>query len=170
MLGIDPGASADEIRRAYLALAREHHPDRFGDERVPSAADERMRDVNEAWRALSDPDRRARYDFEMGLMGGGGPTINRPDTTFVPYDDSDDDDDSWRYEPDVGDPRTAPGRFVSLMPVVLLLAAVGIGLAALILDEARLLAVAGFLLAMSLVAFVVVPVVAMARAAHYERR
>lgn len=46
VLGVDPGATPDEVRRAYLALARRHHPDAGGD----AAA---MRQVNEAWRSLS---------------------------------------------------------------------------------------------------------------------
>jgi hypothetical protein len=168
VLGVEPDASADEIRTAYLALARLHHPDRFGAAEAPAGTDERMRDLNAAWRALSDPDRRARYDLEIGSSGAGGPRIHRLDDTFVPLDDSE-DDDSWRYEPDVGDPRTAPGRVVSLLPLVLGLVAIGIGVAATLLREDRLFAVAGFFAVMCVVSFVVAPLVAMVRAAHYER-
>jgi hypothetical protein len=46
VLGVPPNATPDEIRRAYLALARRHHPDAGG------TADE-MRRLNEAWAALS---------------------------------------------------------------------------------------------------------------------
>jgi hypothetical protein len=46
VLGVSPSASSDEIRRAYLALARRHHPDAGG-------SGEQMRRLNEAWSALS---------------------------------------------------------------------------------------------------------------------
>ena len=53
-------ATTDEIRRAYRALARRHHPDAAG---ASSAAE--MAAVNEAWRVLSDPARRAVYDASL---------------------------------------------------------------------------------------------------------
>lgn len=58
VLGVDRGASADEIRRAYRKLARKYHPD------VSKAADAepRMKEINEANAVLSDPERRAAYD------------------------------------------------------------------------------------------------------------
>jgi len=46
VLGVRPDATPDEIRRAYLTLARRHHPDAGGDP-------EEMRRLNEAWSALS---------------------------------------------------------------------------------------------------------------------
>lgn len=48
-------ASREEIERRYKRLAREHHPDRGGDE-------ERMKMLNEAWRVLGDHDSRRSYD------------------------------------------------------------------------------------------------------------
>lgn len=54
-LGVEPTATAEEIRAAYRALAREHHPDMGGD-------GERMAAVNTAYAVLSDPERRAAYD------------------------------------------------------------------------------------------------------------
>jgi hypothetical protein len=166
VLGVDPGASPDEVRRAYLDLARRHHPDRRA--AGATVSEDRMREVNAAWWVLSDVGRRARYDAELDLDVPAGPVIHRPDSTFTPFDDSEDDDD-WRYEPDVGDPRTAPGR-VSLVPMGLLAASVAVGLAWMVLDEDRLLAVSVVLGVLSLVGFVLVPVVVMARAARYERR
>jgi molecular chaperone DnaJ len=59
ILGVDRRVSADEVKRAYRALARRWHPDlNPGDE----AAETRFRDVTEAYRTLSDPDKRMRYD------------------------------------------------------------------------------------------------------------
>lgn len=65
-LGVADGAAPDEVRRAYLDLARQLHPDRWSDtdgtER--DELDQRMRDVNEAWRVLGNPGRRLAYDAE----------------------------------------------------------------------------------------------------------
>jgi len=59
-LGIPAGASRAEAGRAHRRLAKEFHPDVNPG---PAAAD-RMRRINEAWRVLSDPVRRARYDAD----------------------------------------------------------------------------------------------------------
>jgi hypothetical protein len=60
VLGVAIGASRGDIHRAYLALARRHHPDAGGDESA-------MRRVNQAWAVLSDTGRRRRYDIEHDL-------------------------------------------------------------------------------------------------------
>lgn len=59
VLGVDADADTLTIRRAYRGLARRHHPDSGGDPR-------RMIRINEAWRALSQPERRAQYDAQLG--------------------------------------------------------------------------------------------------------
>lgn len=57
-------APLEDIRRAYRALARAHHPDRHGGRTTPE-----MVRINEAWRILSDSDRRRRYDAAIdGVM------------------------------------------------------------------------------------------------------
>ena len=58
ILGIARDASQDEIQRAYRKLARQHHPDINTD----PAAEERFKDVAEAYDVLSDPQTRRRYD------------------------------------------------------------------------------------------------------------
>jgi molecular chaperone DnaJ len=55
VLGVRPDAAADDIKRAYRRLAREHHPDAGGDE-------ERFKELSRAYEVLADPERRARYD------------------------------------------------------------------------------------------------------------
>jgi len=70
ILGIPRGASEDEIRAAFRKQARQYHPD------VNKAADaeERFKEINEAYGVLSDPPKRARYDqfgrAGLGDMGG----------------------------------------------------------------------------------------------------
>ncbi|MEZ5565433.1 MAG: DnaJ C-terminal domain-containing protein [Gammaproteobacteria bacterium] len=58
ILGIKPGASPDEIKRAYRKLARKYHPDvsKAGD------AEARFKEVGEAYAVLKDPELRAAYD------------------------------------------------------------------------------------------------------------
>ncbi|MEV7203769.1 J domain-containing protein [Streptomyces griseoluteus] len=58
VLGVPRDADRDEIQRAYRKLARKYHPDVNKD----PAAEERFKEVNEAFSVLSDPDQRARYD------------------------------------------------------------------------------------------------------------
>ena len=69
LLGVERGATDDAIKRAFRSLARELHPD------VSDAPDaqERFRQVAEAYEVLSDPERRQIYDRygHAGLRGGG---------------------------------------------------------------------------------------------------
>jgi curved DNA-binding protein len=90
VLGLKPDASADDIKSAYRKLARKFHPDVSKEKN----AEERFKDINEAYEALREPDRRKAYDqaraggfragddfrpgpgggfdFDMGDGGGNG--------------------------------------------------------------------------------------------------
>lgn len=63
-LGVADGAEPDDVRRAYLDLARRLHPDRWIDASTAerAAAERRMQEVNEAWRVLGNAARRLAYD------------------------------------------------------------------------------------------------------------
>ena len=73
VLGVEKGASAEEIKKAYRKSAMKYHPDRNpGDKQ----AEEKFKELGEAYEVLSDDDKRARYD-QFGFAGvdpnyGGG--------------------------------------------------------------------------------------------------
>jgi molecular chaperone DnaJ len=81
VLGVAESASPDDIKKAYRGLAKKHHPDANPDE--PAAAD-RFKEISEAYRVLSDPDQRKRYD-QLRRFGGAGPFAGaRPGATTGP--------------------------------------------------------------------------------------
>ncbi|MCS7236196.1 MAG: molecular chaperone DnaJ [Armatimonadota bacterium] len=59
ILNVPPDASLEEIKAAYRRLAREYHPDVRKDDPL---AEERFKEINEAYQVLSDPQKRAEYD------------------------------------------------------------------------------------------------------------
>jgi cell division protein FtsZ len=82
VLGVDKSASQDEIKKAYRKLAKANHPDSHPGDK---AAEERFKEINEAYEILSDADKRAKYDqyghaaFDPASgMGGGAGTGAAP--------------------------------------------------------------------------------------------
>ena len=74
VLGVDRSADANAIKKAFRSLARQYHPDvNPGD----AKAEERFKEISEAYEVLSDPDKRRRYEQfgqywnQAGGMGGG---------------------------------------------------------------------------------------------------
>ena len=100
ILGVERKASPDDIRKAYRKLALQYHPDRNpGDKK----AEERFKEINEAYQVLSDPQKRTRYDqlgsaYSDWRSGGGRPGDfnwgdwfgGAPGGTRVDYGDVDD--------------------------------------------------------------------------------
>jgi molecular chaperone DnaJ len=71
ILGVQRAASDDEIKKAYRKLAMQYHPDRNNGSRE---AEEKFKEITEAYDVLRDPNKRAAYDRygEAGLRGGAG--------------------------------------------------------------------------------------------------
>jgi DnaJ-class molecular chaperone len=95
ILGVSENAGADEIKKAYRKLARKYHPDRNqGD----AKAEERFKEIQEAYEVLSDPKKRKHYDRvrknpAFGTFFGdtyttqnGGRYYRAPDGTYVHVD------------------------------------------------------------------------------------
>ena len=80
LLGVEKTASENDIKKAYRKLAMKYHPDKFSNasEKEKKEAEEKFKEVNEAYQVLSDADKRAKYDrfghaaFENGGAGAGG--------------------------------------------------------------------------------------------------
>lgn len=72
-LGVERGAPADDIKRAYRKLARKYHPDVSKE----AGAEQKMQEINEAWAVLSDPEKRAAYD-QLGRNFRAGQDFRPP--------------------------------------------------------------------------------------------
>jgi molecular chaperone DnaJ len=76
VLGVSRDAGADDLKKAYRRLALKFHPDKNPDDRP--GAEDRFKELSEAYQVLSDPERRAQYDrfghaaFEQDAGGGFG--------------------------------------------------------------------------------------------------
>ena len=68
MLGVDENATAAEIKKAYRKLAQKYHPDRNPDDQ---SAEDKFKEVSEAYSVLSDRDKRADYDASRNYINQG---------------------------------------------------------------------------------------------------
>ena len=130
-LGVATDADTGAIRRAWVGLARRHHPDVAGE--APGAraeAERRMQAINQAWEVLGDPVRRRRYDADLALERRRAWVPGTVSPDFVPLDDSDDPDDpAAEHDVPYGDGAPLPRSLqVGPLPIVVLgLIALGMG-------------------------------------------
>ncbi len=85
-LGVPKDATADEIKKAYRKLARQHHPDAnsgHGDS-DRDKAEAKFKEISEAYDVLSDTARRKEYDEARALFGAGGGRFRTPGGTSAP--------------------------------------------------------------------------------------
>ncbi|HKT33287.1 MAG TPA: molecular chaperone DnaJ [Nitrospira sp.] len=73
-LGVDRTASDEDLKKAYRKLARQYHPDLQNGEPQKKQAEEKFKEINEAYEHLSDQEKRKRYDMfgHAGTQGGAG--------------------------------------------------------------------------------------------------
>jgi hypothetical protein len=149
VLGVAPTAATSEVRRAYVSLARQHHPDRAGGDA------DAMRAINDAWATLRDPDRRATYDLALGQVRVTA--VPQETHTISDLDDllADLDDDS----PLGG--RVVLPRWLSLLPVATFAASVAMLVAGMLFSSSAALSLAFVLFALSCAMFLMAPFVAL---------
>jgi DnaJ-class molecular chaperone len=74
-LGVDRNATPDEIKRAYRRLASQHHPDKGGDKN-------KFQEIEQAYRTLSDPQKKSMHDNPNPFGGGFGQGMNNQSFNF----------------------------------------------------------------------------------------
>ena len=74
ILGVAKTVSDEELKKAYRKLARQHHPDLQFADHQKKAAEEKFKEINEAYETLSDQEKRKRYDMfgHAGAQQGPG--------------------------------------------------------------------------------------------------
>ncbi len=149
VLGVRSTAPTSEVRRAYVTLARRHHPDRAGGD------DEAMRAINDAWTTLRDPDRRARYDHALRAVRPGPSEAATPPRSEAADRLADLEDDT-----PLGGQIVLPG-WLSLVPAATFAASVAGVLIGLVFDSTAALSVAVGLFALSCTMFLMAPFVAL---------
>lgn len=165
------GASVKEVRHAYLAAARRHHPDFHANDDARSRADHarKMQHINEAWTILGDTAERERYDLTLQVRTVPPTERIRPNRDPQVPDGKGwtprADDDGWqrdfrgwadedgRLEEEVGDGPDA----VKLLPLALFGVGVLIGFVGMAMDERGLLALAMVAIAASAILFIMLP-------------
>ena len=183
VLGVSRGASAAELRAAYLRLARHHHPDVAAASADGAASgEERMRELNEAWAVLGDPARRRAYDRQLtaeasrvvraprgGASSSTMPTPSGgPSPDFVPLDDGDDPEDpAAEHDVPYGDGRPVH-RGLQMAPVAALVTGVVALAAGSLLSFGPLVALGLVGLVGGVLGFVSVPVYAVLRSARLD--
>lgn len=90
-LGVQRTAAAEDIKKAYRKLAKQYHPDLHPGDK---AAEERFKDISEAWETLGDEEKRKNYDAELARGGkkqqptaGASSSAPKPKSTAMSQSD-----------------------------------------------------------------------------------
>jgi hypothetical protein len=153
VLGVAPTAPTSELRRAYVTLARQHHPDRAGGD---AAA---MRAINDAWATLRDPSSRATYDRSLDR-----PTAPTSPTESPAREEDDLLSDLLDDTPLGG--RVVLPRWLAMLPVAVFAASVAMLLGAVLFTAPAGFALAVVLFGISFLMFLVAPFVALLASRH----
>lgn len=168
VLGVPENVGRDELRQAYLALARRHHPDRETDSARRAAAEIRMREINQAWAVLGDPERRRAYDAERRAEARTHRVPNAPHPDFVPLDDE--DVDYAALLDDTPIEGTDVPRWLQVLPAALLALGSLLAVAGFIAMLGPLLALGVVLIVVGVLSFLAAPAVAVARSYQHDRQ
>ena len=146
VLGVGRSADDTALHDAYVALARRHHPDKTGGDAS------RMQAINEAWATLGDPVRRASYDHTLIAGTTAAPRPAGPVEDVV--EDYLDDDMPVRA-------TVALPHWLSLLPVAMFAASVGLVVVSLMTASGQILGLALMTFTLSCLFFLAAPFVAL---------
>ena len=172
VIGVEPTASAAEIRRAYLTLARAHHPDfhSTASDSFRLANERGMQRINEAWAVLSDVERRRAYDDryreqarEERRAGPGAASYD-----FRPIDDGPDVDYAAELD-DTPVAGTEVSRTLQILPAALLLGGAFVFVVGALVKLAPVVALGAIGVILGLIGFLATPAMAIARSLQAER-
>ena len=72
VLGVSPNASDEEIKKAYRELARKYHPDNYQNNPLADLAEEKMKEINEAYEAIQKQRSGGGGSYQSGSSSSGG--------------------------------------------------------------------------------------------------
>lgn len=178
VLGVPERATQQELRTAYLALARKNHPDRFSGA-AQKTAQAKMQSINEAWSILGVAHERKAYDSKREQQGTGpapgashaqGPRRGR--AHFAAFDTDDDPID--RSDVDL-DPTPLSGSrplpdWLRMAPVLLVVAALFVFGFGVFVGASGIVALGAMMFAIGFVGFLILPLLVMSRAAKDDKQ
>jgi len=78
VLGVDPSASDEEVKKAYRELARKYHPDNYQNNPLADLAEEKMKEINEAYDTITKSRSGGQSGYGYGYQGGSAYQTQQP--------------------------------------------------------------------------------------------